>query len=137
MNIFREKKPNMNGEPARFFAGFTLFELVVTLTVLSIVVMGTIPLAQNAVRRQNETRLRDTLRQIRNAIDEFRRDAIGACPMGAFPTGQPGGARGSRDGARDYRRMGRLSVSVLQEGADDAAAASPGLRGPGSFRFQT
>ncbi len=93
MNIFREKKPNMNGEPARFFAGFTLFELVVTLTVLSIVVMGTIPLAQNAVRRQNETRLRDTLRQIRNAIDEFRRDAIGACPMGAFPTGQPGGAR--------------------------------------------
>ena len=85
----------MKGEPARVFAGFTLFELVVTLTVLSIVVMGTIPLAQNAVRRQNETRLRDTLRQIRNAIDEFRRDSMGACPMGAFPSqgGQPGGAR--------------------------------------------
>ena len=92
--MFREKTRSVKGGPARVFAGFTLFELVVTLTVLSIVVMGTIPLAQNAVRRQNETRLRDTLRQIRNAIDEFRRDSMGACPMGAFPQGgQPGGAR--------------------------------------------
>jgi general secretion pathway protein G len=94
VKIFREKIRSKKGGPARVFAGFTLFELVITLTVLSIVVMGTIPLAQNAVRRQNETRLRDTLRQIRNAIDEFRRDSMGACPMGAFPTGgQPGGAR--------------------------------------------
>jgi general secretion pathway protein G len=91
---FLEKIRQVKGEPARFLAGFTLFELVITLTVLSIIVLGTIPMAQNAVRRQNETRLRDTLRQIRNAIDEFRRDSMGACPMGAFPTtGQPGGAR--------------------------------------------
>ena len=54
--------------------GFTLFELVVTLTVLAIVIMGTIPLAQNGVRRQREIRLRETLRQIRSAIDEFKRD---------------------------------------------------------------
>ena len=32
--------------------GFTLFELIVTLSVLAILVMGTIPLAQNAVKRQ-------------------------------------------------------------------------------------
>jgi general secretion pathway protein G len=93
VKIFREKSRLLKSEPARNFAGFTLFELVITLTVLSIVVLGTIPLAQNAVRRQNETRLRDTLRQVRNAIDEFRRDSMGACPMGAFPSGQPGGAR--------------------------------------------
>ena len=69
--------------------GFTLFELVVTLTVLSIIVMGTLPLAQNAVRRQREVRLRETLRQIRNAIDEFKRDTYGACPQGAISTGNP------------------------------------------------
>ncbi len=73
--------------PARCFAGFTLFELVVTLTVLSIMVLGTIPLAQNAVKRQNEQRLRDTLGRIRNAIDEFKRDTLGACPQGAVFTG--------------------------------------------------
>jgi general secretion pathway protein G len=67
--------------------GFTLFELVITLTVLGILVMGTVPLAQNAVKRQRELRLRETLRQIRNAIDEFKRDTIGACPAGAVSTG--------------------------------------------------
>ena len=67
--------------------GFTLFELVVTLTVLGILVMGTIPLAQNSVKRQREMRLRETLRQIRNAIDEFKRDTLGACPAGAITTG--------------------------------------------------
>ena len=67
--------------------GFTLFELVVTLTVLAILIMGTIPLAQNSVKRQREIRLRETLRQIRNAIDEFKRDTMGACPAGAITTG--------------------------------------------------
>ena len=75
--------------------GFTLFELVVTLTVLAIVLMGTIPLAQNSVRRQRELRLRETLRQMRNAIDEFKRDTVGACPAGAVTSGNPaaGGGR--------------------------------------------
>jgi general secretion pathway protein G len=63
--------------------GFTLLELIITLSVLSILVMGTIPLAQNAVKRQKELRLRETLRDVRNAIDEFKRDSIGGCPMGA------------------------------------------------------
>ena len=59
--------------------GFTLLELIITLTVLAILVMGTIPLTQNAVKRQKELRLRENLREIRNAIDEFHRDTIGAC----------------------------------------------------------
>jgi general secretion pathway protein G len=77
-------------------SGFTLLELIITLSVLSILVMGTIPLAQNAVKRQKELRLRETLRDIRNAIDEFKRDTIGACPLGAVsnqnadPTGGGG-----------------------------------------------
>lgn len=69
--------------------GFTLFELIVTLTVLTILVMGTVPLAQNAVKRQKELQLRATLRDIRNAIDEFKRDTIGACPQGATTTTNP------------------------------------------------
>src|SRR5688572_11611415 len=69
--------------------GFSLFELVITLSVLSILIMGTIPLAQNAVRRQKELKLRETLRQVRQAIDEFKRDTIGACPLGAITTGNP------------------------------------------------
>jgi len=77
-------------------SGYTLLELVVTLIVLAILIMGTVPLAQNAVRRQKESRLREELRDIRNALDEFKRDTLGACPQGSVNTGgipgQVGGA---------------------------------------------
>src|SRR5687768_14328554 len=79
---------------SRSARGFTLFELVITLTVLAILIMGTLPLAQNSVQRQKELRLRETLRQIRNAIDEFKRDSIGACPAGAVTTSDPTRRRG-------------------------------------------
>ncbi len=69
--------------------GFTLLELIITLFVLSILVMGTIPLMQNATKRQKEERLRESLRMIRNAIDEFHRDTIGACPQGSLTTQNP------------------------------------------------
>lgn len=74
---------------ARRANGYSLLELIITLTVLSILVLGTIPLAQNAVQRQRESRLRESLRMIRNAIDEFKRDTIGACPTGSVTTGNP------------------------------------------------
>ena len=70
-------------------AGYSLLELVATLTVLTILVMGSIPVAQNAVTRQKEMRLRETLRDVRSAIDEFKRDTLGACPQGAVTSGNP------------------------------------------------
>ena len=69
--------------------GYSLLELVCTLSVLAILVMGTIPMAENAVRRQKEMRLREELRAMRNAIDEFKRDTYGACPQGAIVSGNP------------------------------------------------
>jgi len=74
---------------SRAAEGFTLFELVVTLTVLAILIMGTLPLATNAVKRDREIRLRETLRQIRGAIDEFKRDTMGACAAGTTNNGTP------------------------------------------------
>lgn len=75
--------------------GFTLLELVITLTVISILVLGTIPIMQNANKRQKELRLRENLRTIRSAIDEFHRDTAGACPLGAIRTGNPAGQVGA------------------------------------------
>ena len=76
--------------------GYSLLELVVTLTILAILVMGTIPMAQNSVKRQKEVQLRDALRTMRSAIDEFKRDTFGACANGGNttsinPTVQPQG----------------------------------------------
>src|SRR6185437_3231707 len=57
--------------------GFSLIELVITITVLTIMTMGVLPLVKISVKRQKEQQLRETLRQIRTAIDEFHRDTIG------------------------------------------------------------
>lgn len=64
--------------------GYSLLELTITLGVLAVLVMGTVPMAQNAVKRQKELKLREVLRQMRAAIDEFKRDTFGACPQGAI-----------------------------------------------------
>lgn len=66
-----------------------MLELVLTLGVLSILIMGTIPMAQNSAKRQKELKLRETLRLVRSAIDEFKRDTFGACPQGAVRSTNP------------------------------------------------
>lgn len=55
--------------------GFTLLELVVTATVLLILASVTVPLARNGLRRQQELELRRDLRELRLAIDEYKRQA--------------------------------------------------------------
>jgi general secretion pathway protein G len=47
------------------------------MTVMAVLTMAVIPIARTAIRRQRETRLRETLREMRAAIDEFHRDTIG------------------------------------------------------------
>ena len=46
-------------------AGFTLIELVMTITVMTILTLGVMPLVKVSVKRQKEQQLRDALRQMR------------------------------------------------------------------------
>lgn len=55
--------------------GFTLLELVVTATVLLILASATVPLARNGIKRGHELELRRSLREMRMAIDEYRKQA--------------------------------------------------------------
>jgi general secretion pathway protein G len=66
--------------------GFSLIELVITVTVLTILTLGVLPLVKVSVRRQKEQQLRETLRQIRMAIDEFHRDTVNSPCTGQAPT---------------------------------------------------
>jgi general secretion pathway protein G len=68
--------------------GFSLIELVITITVLTILTLGVLPLVKVSVKRQKEQQLRETLRQIRMAIDEFHRDTIGMVCTGVALTPQ-------------------------------------------------
>ena len=55
--------------------GFTLLELVVTATVLIILSSAVVPLARNGLKRQAELELRRTLRELRGAIDDYKKQA--------------------------------------------------------------
>lgn len=66
--------------------GYSLLELIITMTVLAVLTLGTLPLVQNAIKRQKEQELREALRMMRSAIDEFKRDTIGACLQGPGST---------------------------------------------------
>lgn len=55
--------------------GFTLLELVVTATILVILASVVVPLAKNGLKRQQELELRRDLREMRLAIDEYKKQA--------------------------------------------------------------
>jgi general secretion pathway protein G len=52
--------------------GFTLLEMLVTLTVLMILASAVMPMARNGLRRQKELELRRDLREMRLAIDDYK-----------------------------------------------------------------
>ncbi|MEJ2581124.1 MAG: type II secretion system protein [Acidobacteriota bacterium] len=53
--------------------GFTLAELVMVVALIAILASMALPVAKFAVKRQKEAELRLALRQIRTAIDEYKR----------------------------------------------------------------
>ncbi len=96
MKVFVQKgrlKVETRSHSAR---GFTLIELIMTLTVVTIMTLGVVPLVKVAVKRQREQRLREELRQMRIAIDQFHREAV----IGALMQRSRGGG-GITQGAGD------------------------------------
>ena len=55
----------------RTVRGFTLIELVVTLALLGVLAMLAAPMTEAAVQRSREQALREALREIRTAIDQY------------------------------------------------------------------
>src|SRR5436853_254758 len=53
--------------------GFTLIELIVTVTIIAILVGMSIPLTRNTIKREREQELRAALHEMRIAIDNYKR----------------------------------------------------------------
>jgi general secretion pathway protein G len=77
--------------------GFSLIELVITITVLAILTLGTVPLVQVAVKRQKEQELREALRTMREAVDQFHREAVAGAQAQANQQQQPGQTPGQNN----------------------------------------
>lgn len=88
--------------------GFTLIELMVTLAIVGILAAGLFPLAELDRRRDQEGELRRSLREIREAIDAYKRATDeGRIAKVADASGYP------------------PSLEILVEGALDAKSAQP------------
>jgi general secretion pathway protein G len=53
--------------------GYTLIELVIATAVMMVLASAALPVARVSIRRQKENELHRTLREVRTAIDDFKR----------------------------------------------------------------
>ncbi len=53
--------------------GLTLLEVLITIAVLMILAGAAMPVARTAIKRQRELELRSALREMRNAIDSYKK----------------------------------------------------------------
>ncbi|MDA3915448.1 MAG: type II secretion system protein [Deltaproteobacteria bacterium] len=70
--------------------GFTLIEMMATMAIISILATGVIPLSQVVYKRTKELELRNNLRVIRTALDEYKKFADQEIiPKSAADSGYP------------------------------------------------
>ncbi|MBX9964855.1 MAG: type II secretion system GspH family protein [Burkholderiales bacterium] len=53
--------------------GFTLIEMMITVVIIAILALGLVPLGELAAQRSKESELRTALRQIRGALDAYKK----------------------------------------------------------------
>src|SRR2546427_8596222 len=102
--------------------GFSLIELMITVSVLAILTMGVIPLVQVTVKRQKEQQLHDALRQMREAIDQFHREALAGANYQPTQTGGTGLSTAQQEQA------GRLPPNQNPQGGGANPFADPRVR---------
>ena len=106
-------------------SGFTLFELLITLMVMSILSAVVVPVLKNTQRRNREIELYQVLRQMREAIDNYKRaaDAGTINPPPAENFGYPESLDILVDGAPS--RSGAGVVRFLRKIPNDPITGKP------------
>lgn len=111
-------------------AGFTLIELMITVAIIGLLASVALPLAEVQVQRNKEADLRHALREVRGAIDAYKRAADeGAIDKPVNKSGYPPSLEKLVEGAVDKRDPdgGRLYF-LRRIPADPVTGQAWGLR---------
>ena len=110
--------------------GFTLIELVITVAILGLLATVALPFAEVTVQRTKEQELRRSLREIREAIDAWKRAAEdGAIEKSVGKSGYPPSLAALVEGAVDKRDPKGGRIYFLRRVPADPVSGEPwGLR---------
>ena len=115
----------MRGRPGR---GFTLIELVITVAIVGILAMTAMPMIEMTARRQKETELRTALREIRTAIDAYRRAVEdGKLEKKVDESGYPHRLEDLANGVDNMQDPNKSKLYFLRRLPRDPFAADPAL----------
>jgi len=110
--------------------GFTLIELVITVAIVALLASVALPLAEVTVQRNKEKDLRVALREIRTAIDAYKRAGDeGVIEKKADESGYPPTLAALVEGVPDKRKTDGTKVYFLRRvPADPVSGEDWGLR---------
>jgi general secretion pathway protein G len=95
--------------------GFTLIEMMITVVIVSILALGLVPLGELAVQRSKESDLRTALRQIRTALDAYKKAADeGKIERKADASGYPPSLEALMEGVADQKSPSKKQIYFLR-----------------------